>query len=191
MKKRDKNIRIILVLFIGIIVLVSCNFKHDNYKSLMKSYFGSLPNGEKVYKYKLSNNFMSVDIINYGGIITNINIPNSKGQDTDIVLGFNNINQYLEEHPYFGAVIGRYGNRIADGKFSLNGIDFQLEINNGINSLHGGLIGFDKVLWSVEELIEGNVSGIKLSYLSKDREEGYPGNLDVDVTYILTKDNEL
>jgi len=187
--QKCKRLNILLYLLIKIIILNSCNL--NNSKNIMKSYFGSLPNGNKIYKYKLTNGYMAVEIISYGGIITNINVPNSKGKDTDIVLGFNTLDQYIDEHPYFGAIIGRYGNRIANGKFSLNGIDYQLAINNGKNSLHGGLIGFDKVSWSVKELNNDEDPGIKLTYFSKDMEEGYPGNLQIDVTYILTKENEL
>ena len=187
--QKCKRLNLLFYLLIKIIILNSCNL--NNSKNIIKSYFGSLPNGNKVYKYKLTNGYMSVEIMSYGGIVTNINLPNSKGQDTDIVLGFNTLDQYIDEHPYFGAIIGRYGNRIANGKFSLNGIDYQLAINNGINSLHGGLIGFDKVLWSVKELNNDEDPGIKLTYFSKDMEEGYPGNLQIDVTYILTKENEL
>ena len=187
--KKYKRLNILLYLFVKILILNSCNL--NNFKSQMKSYFGSLPNGEKIYKYKLSNGYMSVEIINYGGIITNINIPNSQGINTDVVLGFDTFDQYIEEHPYFGAIIGRYGNRIANGKFSLNGINYQLAKNNGENSLHGGLIGFDKVLWSVKELDDDSDPGIKLTYFSKNMEEGYPGNVQIDVTYILTKENEL
>ena len=187
--QKCKRLNLLFYLLIKIIILNSCNLNNSN--NILKTYFGSLPNGNKVYKYKLTNGYMSVEIMSYGGIVTNINLPNSKGQDTDIVLGFNTLDQYIDEHPYFGAIIGRYGNRIANGKFSLNGIDYQLAINNGINSLHGGLIGFDKVLWSVEELNNDQNPGIKLTYFSKDMEEGYPGNLQIDVTYILTKENEL
>ena len=187
--QKCKRLNLLFYLLIKIIILNSCNLNNSN--NILKTYFGSLPNGNKVYKYKLTNGYMSVEIMSYGGIVTNINLPNSKGQDTDIVLGFNTLDQYIDEHPYFGAIIGRYGNRIANGKFSLNGIDYQLAINNGINSLHGGLIGFDKVLWSVKELNNDEDPGIKLTYFSKDMEEGYPGNLQIDVTYILTKENEL
>ena len=187
--QKFKRLNILIYLLIKIVILNSCNLNNSN--NILKTYFGSLPNGNEVYKYKLTNDYMSVEIINYGGIITNINLPDSKGKNTDIVLGFKTLDQYIEEHPYFGAIIGRYGNRIANCKFSLNGIDYQLAINNGINSLHGGLIGFDKVLWSVKELNNDEDPGIKLTYFSKDMEEGYPGNLQIDVTYILTKENEL
>jgi len=156
-----------------------------------KSNFGSLTTEEKVYKYKLSNSSMSIEIINYGGIITNVNVPNSEGEKTDVVLGFNNLDQYLERQPYFGAIIGRYGNRISKGKFKVYDKEYQLKTNNGEHALHGGIKGFDKVIWSVEEIKEKEHVGLKLNYLSKHMEEGYPGNLNVNVTYILNSENEL
>ncbi len=158
---------------------------------IQKSNFGLLLSGEEINKYKLSNGKMSIEIINYGGIITNINFQNLRGEKTDVVLGFDNIESYIEGHPYFGSIIGRYGNRIAFGKFELNGNKYQLQTNNGENALHGGNKGFDKVIWSVDELQEANYVGLKLGYLSKHIEEGYPGNLNVTVTYLLTSNNEL
>lgn len=172
--------------------IISCNINHKKSEmEIQKSNFGLLPSGEEVNKYKLSNGKISIEIINYGGIITNINFQNSRGEKTDVVLGFDNIESYIEGHPYFGSIIGRYGNRIALGKFELNGNKYQLQTNNGENALHGGNKGFDKVIWSVDELQEANYVGLKLGYLSKHMEEGYPGNLNVTVTYLLTSNNEL
>ena len=156
-----------------------------------KSDFGSLTSEEKVYKYKLSNSSMSIEVINYGGIITNINFPNSEGKKIDIVLGFNHLDQYLDKQPYFGAIIGRYGNRIYKGRFNVSDKLHQLKTNNGEHALHGGIKGFDKVIWSVEEIIKKGYVGLKLNYLSRDMEEGYPGNLNVNVTYILNSKDEL
>ena len=158
---------------------------------ILKSNFGVLPNGEEVYKYQLSNSKLSVDIINYGGIITNINLEDSQGKIRDIVLGFDDIDKYVNGHPYFGSIIGRYGNRIANGKFEIEKKEYQLNKNNGKNALHGGLKGFDKVIWGVKEIKDNNIVGIKLNYFSKHMEEGYPGNLDVTVTYTLNNENEL
>ncbi|MFQ3340807.1 MAG: aldose 1-epimerase [Flavobacteriaceae bacterium] len=189
-KKKIKGVYHFL-LITSFVFLYSCNFKHNKSMSLVKSDFGALPSGQKVCKYKLSNSLMSVEIINYGGIITNINFPDSKGQIKDVVLGFDNIDKYLKGHPYFGAIIGRYGNRISNGKFKIGNREYQLQKNNGENALHGGIKGFDKVIWSVEELNETDYIGLKLSYLSKHMEEGYPGNLNVEVTYVLNHDNEL
>ncbi|MDG1760960.1 MAG: galactose mutarotase [Flavobacteriaceae bacterium] len=140
--------------------------------------------------YTLINEYgLSIEVLNLGGIICSINTPDRNGVFEDIVLGFKDPKHYLGEHPYFGAVAGRYANRIADGKFSLEGNEFTLAQNNDTNHLHGGIKGFDKVLWNVESL--KNENGIQLSYTSKDGEEGYPGNLSVTVDYVLTKDNIL
>jgi aldose 1-epimerase len=153
--------------------------------------FGNHPNGKPVELFTLRNdNGMSVNISNYGGIITHIYVPDRKGVFADVVLGYDSIDGYLKSSPYFGAIVGRYGNRIAKGKFILDGQSHKLAVNNGANHLHGGLIGFDKVLWDAEP-IEGDESALKLSYVSKDGEEGYPGNLTVTVTYKLTNKNAI
>ena len=179
-------------LFILIIITISsCNFNENKSRmTIDKTDFGELPTGEKVDKYKLSNSMISVEVINYGGIITNIKVPDDQGDLKDVVLGFNNIEGYINEHPYFGAIIGRYGNRIKNGKFNIDGNEYNLEINNGEHSLHGGIKGFDKVIWSVKELKGNNFLGLKLNYLSQHMEEGYPGNLNVEVNYILNDKNE-
>jgi aldose 1-epimerase len=149
--------------------------------------FGVLPGGEIVNRYILTGESgIEVSIINYGGIITSILVPDSNGNVDDIALGFDNLQGYVNEHPYFGALIGRHGNRIAKGKFSLNGKEYTLATNNGVNHLHGGIKGFDKVLWS--DKIDGNK--LCLTYVSKDGEEGYPGQLTVAVSYSL-QNNQL
>ena len=115
--------------------------------SIEKSEFGTTPDGGKVDRYTLKNSTgMTVDIITYGGIILSIKVPNKEGISEDVVLGYNNLDQYMESSPYFGAIIGRYGNRIAKGKFSLDGMEYSLDVNNGENHLHGGIKGFDKVI---------------------------------------------
>jgi aldose 1-epimerase len=134
---------------------------------------------------------MIVKITNYGGIVTSIITPDKKGEPADIVLGFSNLAGYLGIHPYFGAIIGRYGNRIAKAKFTLDGVTYTLAANNGNNHLHGGIIAFDKAVWQAEEFTKEDEVGLILRYLSKDGEEGYPGNLSVVVTYSLTDNNEL
>lgn len=160
--------------------------------SLQKMNFGSLPNGQQVAQYRLSNaSGMEVDIITYGGIITSLKVPDNKNISQDIVLGYDNLSEYLKSSPYFGAIIGRYGNRIANGKFILYGQEFKLEQNNGKNHLHGGLIGFDKVNWAAKEVMKDSSVSLVLNYLSKDLEEGYPGNLNTTVTYTLTNENSL
>jgi aldose 1-epimerase len=160
--------------------------------SIIKSDFGKTKEGQPVDLYTLTNaSGMTVKITNYGGIVTSLQVPDKNGKFDDVVLGFDTLDQYLEGHPYFGALVGRYGNRIAKGKFTLNGTEYQLAANNGENHLHGGIKGFDKVVWNAEMVKKENEMGVKLSYLSKDGEEGYPGNLTAVVTYVLTNDNEL
>lgn len=160
--------------------------------NITKELFGMSKDGQEVLLFTLSNrNHLSVKITNYGGIITSIMAPDRNGKLADVILGFDNLDAYLGEHPYFGALIGRYGNRIAKGRFSLNGKEYRLAVNDGENHLHGGLVGFDKVIWEATELTTDNEVGLRLTYLSKDGEEGYPGNLSVKVEYRLNDRNEL
>ncbi len=160
--------------------------------TIVKSDYGTTPKGEKIESYKLKNqNGMEVDIITFGGIITDLKVPNKDGVSENVVTGFNSLEQYMKPNPFFGALIGRFGNRIAKGKFTLDGKEYQLAINNETNALHGGPEGFFRAVWKAEEAKSGEAAVLKLSYLSKDMEEGYPGNLKVIVTYTLTKNNEL
>lgn len=181
-----------LFLALAVICVVSafsCNQKKDTVK---KSFFGVMPQGDTVYSYTLTNNQgMEVKILNYGGIIQSLKVPDKNGKMGDVVLGFDSLHQYMTESPYFGALIGRYGNRIAKGTFTLNDSTYHLFINDGPNSLHGGKEGFDKKIWDVTPFHSDSTSGLKLHYLSADGEEGYPGNLDVNVTYTLNNDNAL
>ena len=154
--------------------------------------YGKLPDGSVVTQYTLTNdNDIVVKLIDYGAIITELWIPDRDGVAADVVLGYDNIEAYLKETPYFGAIVGRYGNRIGKGTFAIDGEAYQLAVNNGENHLHGGVRGFDKVLWNAEGFREDGAAGVRLSYLSRDGEEGYPGNLGVQVTYLLNNDNEL
>jgi len=149
-------------------------------------------NGENVLLYSLENeNGLKVNITNYGGIVTSIIIPDREGNYEDIVLGFDSLSGYLNEHPYFGCIVGRYGNRIAQGKFLLDDESYVLAKNNGENHLHGGISGFDKKLWKSESFKTENGVGVVLNYISPDMEEGYPGELDATVSYLLTNENEL
>lgn len=134
---------------------------------------------------------MQVQITNYGGIITTLKVPDRNGNVVDVVLGYYSLDKYIEKSPSFGCLVGRYGNRIAKGKFSLDGIAYTLAINNGPNHLHGGKIGFDKRVWKPETIEKKNTAGLILHYLSPDMEEGYPGNLEVDAIYWLNDENEL
>jgi aldose 1-epimerase len=158
---------------------------------IMKEPFGKADQKE-VFIFTLTNtNGYTVKITNYGGIITSILMPDKTGHKGDIVLGYDKLDQYIANSPYFGAMVGRYANRIANGKFSLNGTGYNLAINNGKNSLHGGVKGFDKVVWDARVINDSTKAQLELTYLSKDGEEGYPGNLKVKVTYTLDDHNEL
>ena len=160
--------------------------------SIAKTAYGKTAKGEQVDSYTLKNQKgMEVSIITYGGIITSLKVPNKEGVSEEVAIGFNNLEQYQKANPYFGALIGRYGNRIAKGKFSLDGKEYQLALNNGKNALHGGPEGFHRVVWTAEEAKGGANATLKLKYVSKDMEEGYPGNLTVFVTYTLNNDNSL
>ncbi|TFH26633.1 MAG: galactose mutarotase [Bacteroidia bacterium] len=151
-----------------------------------KSFFGMTPEGDSVMLFTLNNEMeIVVKIMNYGGIITEIDVPDKNGKLGNITLGFDNLDQYLAGHPNFGALIGRYGNRIANARFSLDGETYQLAANNGNNSLHGGVKGFDDVLWDPEVISSDERAALRLSYFSPDGEEGFPGNLKVVVTYEL------
>lgn len=159
---------------------------------ITKSSFGKTRSGEEVELYTLKNNRdVTVKIITYGGIITELHVPDAQGKTADIVLGFNTINEYLAPHPFFGVLVGRYGNRIAGGQFALDGQTYTLAKNDGQNHLHGGITGFDKVVWDAEEIQTSDAVGLRLFYLSKDGEEGYPGNLKTTVKYLLNDENEL
>lgn len=160
--------------------------------TITSQHFGVTPEGEEVQLFSLTNDQgMEVRITNYGGIITAIYVPDRNGKLDDVVLGHETLEGYLNRSRYFGALIGRYANRIACGRFCLHGISYSLAKNNGDNHLHGGLKGFDKVVWSAREIQDSGVAGLELTYLSKDGEEGYPGNLETRVTYVLTNGNEL
>ncbi len=154
--------------------------------------FGTLPDGTEANLFTLRNlNGLEMQVTNYGGIITSLKVPDKAGNFGDIMLGYDNLQGYVDNNPYFGAIIGRYGNRIARGKFVLDSTEYQLEVNNLGNHLHGGLTGFDKVLWDADTMINEDGVGVKFSYTSKDMEEGYPGNLQTEVTYFLGNDNTL
>jgi len=148
--------------------------------------------GEQVSLFTLSNaNGMEVKITNYGGIITSVVVPDRDGNMENVTLGFTTLDEYVEGHPYFGPITGRYANRIARGTFAIGDEKFYLALNNGPNTLHGGEKGFDKYVWAAEEVSGDGEVGVKLSRVSPDMEEGYPGNLDVEVTYTLTDNDEI
>ncbi len=160
--------------------------------SFKKEYYGFLPDGTEISLFRLKNdNGMKIKVLEYGGIITEIMAPNKKGAFENIVLGHDTLEEYLQSNYYLGALIGQYGNRIANAKFALDGIDYQLGLNDKPNNLHGGDTGFHARAWKGEEVSVPNGTGLKLSYLSEDGEEGFPGNLRVEVIYTLTNNNEL
>ena len=159
---------------------------------IAKSEFGKTIDSMVIDQYTLKNaNGVEVNIITFGGRITSLKVPNKNGNFENVVLGFDNIEDYQKENPFFGALIGRYGNRIAKGKFTLESKEYHLAANNGENHLHGGIKGFDSVVWKAKPIEGIENSSLQLTYLSKDGEEGYPGNLKITVVYTLTKDNAL
>lgn len=154
--------------------------------------FGTTPDGVPVNVYTLTNaHGMEVRVTNYGGTVVSIKTPDRHGQLGDVVLGFDTFDGYLHNTPYFGATVGRYGNRIAKGRFALDGVTYKLAQNDGDNHLHGGLRGFDKVVWTAKTVDTVDGPALELGYLSKDGEEGYPGNLAVTVRFHLDDHNAL
>lgn len=172
--------------------LVGCGKLQKEKPKVTKVAFGKTADGTPVDLYTLTNDKgVRISITNYGGIIVSLFTPDRNGQACDIVLGFDRLDDYLKPHPYFGAIIGRYGNRIAKGRFTLDGVEYKLAQNNGENHLHGGLQGFDKKVWKARDYTDAEGQHLELSYLSPDGEEGYPGNLQVKVVYSLNNDNQL
>jgi aldose 1-epimerase len=159
---------------------------------IQKQVFGQLPDGKSVDLYVLSNTKgIKARIMTYGAALVSLEIPDRDGTIADITLGYDSIDGYIAASPYFGSTVGRYANRIAKGKFTLDGIEYTLAQNNGENHLHGGIKGFDKVVWNAEPIRKESEVGIKFMYFSKDGEEGYPGNLACTVIYMLTDNDEL
>lgn len=160
--------------------------------SISRQPFGKTNDGQAVDLFLLTNrNGLQASISNYGGIVTALKVPDSKGKFDNIVLGFDKLDSYLAGHPYFGCIVGRFGNRIARGKFTLDSKTYELAKNNGENHLHGGIKGFDKVVWKAQGFLGADGPALKLTYTSKDGEEGYPGTLKATVTYVLGNNNEL
>ncbi len=174
------QILFLMIVLLGVPLMSSAAIKTEDFDSI------------KLYTLK-NDSGMTVKITNYGAIITSIIVPDKNGKSGDVALGYNRVEDYINavDKPYFGAIVGRYGNRIAKGKFEIDGETYSLAVNNGVNHLHGGIIGFDKVVWNAEPMAGKGWQGLKLTYLAKDMEEGYPGNLEVSVTYTLNSKNEL
>lgn len=157
-----------------------------------KRSFGKTPDGAVIDMYVLKNkNGFEADVINFGAALVSLRVPDRSGNLADVVLGYKDIDGYVNDKAFLGATIGRYGNRIANGTFTLNGKTYQIPKNDGNNSLHGGAKGFNKRVWTAHEVTAPNAQAVRFSYLSKDGEEGFPGNLNVEVTYSVTNDNAL
>ena len=195
--KKIKKIKIYKLIFGMIFLFNGCinnnskNMDSTSFK-IEKTSFGKTSDGIEVDQFIMKNkNGMKVGVITYGGIINFLTAKDKNNNYKDIVLGYDDLAKYEASSPYFGAIIGRYGNRIAEGEFDLNGKRYELVKNNGENHLHGGIKGFDKVVWKANQIVTKNSALIELRYLSKDMEEGYPGNLEVKVSYILDNNDEL
>jgi aldose 1-epimerase len=157
---------------------------------ISKAHFGTLADGTGVDVWTVSCGPLVLKALSYGGTVQSLEVPDRHGRSANIALGYDSIERYVAGTTYFGALIGRYGNRIADGRFTLDGMTYQLPVNNGPNSLHGGDRGFDKRVWDIEPYAKGEDTGLTLRYVSEDGEQGYPGRLTVKVDYILTPDAE-
>jgi aldose 1-epimerase len=198
---------IMLVLAVAVISMSGCKKKDTTVKepqakpeakeikqmNANKESFGKTPDGKQVDLYTLTNTSgIRARITNFGAILVSLEVPDRNGNLADITLGFDKLDGYLGEHPYFGAIVGRYANRIGKATFKLDGVEYKLAANNGENHLHGGIKGFDKKVWRLEDIGDTSEGAmVKLSYISEDGEEGYPGNLACSVIYTLTEDDKL
>jgi len=193
--------RLFIVSFLIIFIMIRCNAPSDkksqdtpmaevSAKGISISPFGTLKDGTAISLYTMTNGKgVTMKVIDYGGIIVSLMVPAKDGKTVDVILGYDSLAAYEKQNPFFGALVGRYGNRIGKGKFTLDGKEYDLVKNNNGNHLHGGTKGFDKVVWDIQEAPSAEGARLKLSYLSKDMEEGYPGNLNVEIFYTLTEDN--
>lgn len=181
----------VLPLGVALSLLAGCAMSPRTANQISQKPFGQV-DGKNVTLYTLRNSKgAEACICNYGGIVTSLKMPDRSGKMGDVVLGYDNLDGYLKSSPYFGALIGRYGNRIANGKFTLMGKEYKLANNDGPNSLHGGIKGFDKVVWEPKVIASSEGPALELTYVSPDGEEGYPGTLKVIAVYTLTEDNGL
>jgi aldose 1-epimerase len=186
--------RISVALLLSGVALLAAAPLHaaDTKAGVQKMAFGKTDDGTAVELYVLTNNKgTTAKVMTYGAILTELHVPDKAGKTADVVLGFDDLKGYLGGHPYFGSNVGRVANRIAKGKFTLDGKEYTLATNNGPNHLHGGKKGFDKVVWKAEDVTGKQGPAVKFAYVSKDGEEGYPGTLTATVTYTLTDANEL
>lgn len=154
--------------------------------SIEKKSFGFLPDGREVFSFLIDNGEIRAEILNLGGVIKNLWVKDKSGKEVDVVLGYDTLEDYISNRSYFGAVVGRFANRITGGKFSVDGTEYQVTVNNGKNSIHGGIHGFHKHLWNAEMIDHPQNPALRLTTISPDGEEGFPGNLEVSVTYTLS-----
>lgn len=175
-----------------IILLLGCAMTEDEQSKISSTLFGKLPDGRNVTEYIIKNGQgATMSVIDLGGIIVSLKLPDRNGKIEDIVLGYDNPQQYWEESPYFGAIVGRYANRIANGRFMIEEVEYTLAQNNGPNALHGGLEGFDKKIWNAVPFENNQSAGVKFTLTSEDGDQGYPGTLTVSVTYTFDDENQL
>jgi aldose 1-epimerase len=182
----------LVLVAVGCLLSLSVRVPGDAKPQILKQPFGKIAEQKAVDLFTLTNaSGVEAKIMTYGGTVVSLKVPDRTGKMGDVVLGHDVLEGYLKNNPYFGSIIGRYGNRIAKGRFTLGGSVYTLAKNDGENHLHGGIEGFDKVIWKPKEIRNKDGVGLALTYLSKDGEEGYPGNLSVSVVYTLTNQNEL
>ncbi len=193
MRSYSEIFSLALILSLELVYAANVGMAREANARIQRQAFGKTADQKAIDIYTLTNaQGVEARIITYGGIVVTLKVPDGNGKLGDVALGYDSLEGYLKNNsPYFGAIIGRYGNRIARGRFSLNGWEYRLAQNNGENHLHGGIRGFDKVVWNAKEVENKDGVGLALNYLSKDGEEGYPGTLSVTVVYTLTKNNEL
>jgi aldose 1-epimerase len=185
-----KNLLMFALVLVSLTVL-SCQNKKVG-AMIDKTSYGKLPDGREVFQYTLTNAAgVEVRIINYGATVTSIKVPDRNGKMADVVLGYDSLSGYMGGNAYLGAIVGRYGNRINKGKFELDGEEYQVTVNDGTNHLHGGKVGYNKVLWDAKVGSSNGTPSLALTYVSPDGEEGYPGTVTLTVTYTLTEANEL
>src|SRR5580765_7819209 len=191
-KSRSLALLVLLAIIVVPVALRAEAGDAGKQEKVQKTSFGKLPDGTEIEQYTLSNSKGAVaKVITYGATLAELWMPDKAGKKVDVVLGFDNLASYAGDHPFFGATVGRYGNRIAKGKFSIDGKEYSLFLNNGPNSLHGGKVGFNRKVWTAQPVDSKHGSSVRLTYVSADGEEGYPGTLTVHVTYELSDDNAL
>ncbi len=187
-----KRIIIFYLCVSALVLIAGCRTDRKDPLSMTQKVFGVLPDGRQVFQYTLQNSSGAiVRIINYGAVVTELRVPDRNGTIEDVVLGYDSLQKYIDDTGHFGAIVGRYGNRIGKGRFELDGVQYQLATNNGENHLHGGPRGFDKVLWDAQLVEKAAGPSLELQYVSPDGEEGYPGTVTLKVAYTLTEENEL